>query len=432
VPRKTSAYDASDLRAVFDAGDPDALERVLAVIGDVDLEFTTAARNSIVNLHNSDPVRAHRLSGRLLEVASDSAKNTPYRSGVLATAWRSHAETSAYSGKLKDAKAAYATAHRFAQLHGDPSLRGQILVGQIGLLASLGDAEEANRLVPLASRLLREAGDSSYLARLHMNLGNAACHREDFQTARKEFAAAAKYFDQVEHPGPLRIGLEMNQGIVYAELSQVSDARQAFLNVEKKSQAFGLTHFVAQAQFNRGLLEGYFGDYRTALSLLERAEEAFRSEGALELIAGTELSRSEIYLELGMAQEARELARAAASGYDREEMALDAASSRFAEARALALLREFDTAGSLLRDLDAFYLDRKIRPRRAVVQLQLARVLVLQQDWEHAREVARRALASLSRLQIGTGTARARTLLAEIHLANDRPRASSSLLEPVL
>jgi len=133
-----------------------------------------------------------------------------------------------------------------------------------------------------------------------------------------------------------------------------------------------------------------------------------------------------------MAQEARELARAAASGYDREEMALDAALSRFAEARAQALLREFEAAASLLRDLDAFYRDRRIGPRRALVQLQLARVLVLQKDLAQARVVARRALSDLSRLEIITGTARARTLLAEIELMRGRPKAGLSLLEPVL
>jgi CHAT domain-containing protein len=64
--------------------------------------------------------------------------------------------------------------------------------------------------------------------------------------------------------------------------------------------------------------------------------------------------------------------------------------------------------------------------------LQLARVLVLQKDLVQARAVARQALSALSRLEIITGTAGARTLLAEIELTGGRPKAGLSLLEPVL
>lgn len=435
MPPKNPLSDDSTWRSILDAGNPDEIEHLLVETQTIDDELARAVRDFVALLVTSDPVTAHRISSALLEAAARPSGLTPSgsnRNGILAVAWRSRAETSAYVGKLKDSKSAYATASRYAERHGDPALRGQILVGRIGMLASLGKSNEAQSLVPQATRLLFEAGDLAYLARLHMNLGNAACHREEFLVAREEFARAAEYFDRIDQPGPLRLGLEMNQGIVYTELSQVAEARQVFLDVERKSKELGLNHFVAQARFNRGFLEGYFGDYRSALRLLEQAEETFRSEGALELIAGTELARSEIYLELGMGQEACELARAAVSGYDREEMALDAALSRFAESRALALQRDYAGSESILIGLDAFYRDRKIRPRRALVQLQLARVLLSQKRLAEARTVAKRALATLDRLQIGIAIARARTLVAEIDLADGRAREAEALLEPVL
>ena len=82
----------------------------------------------------------------------------------------------------------------------------------MGTRRCAGRSEEAQGLVPQAAKLLRHAGDLRYLARLHMNLGNAAYHREDFLVAREEFARAAEIFDQIGEVGPPRVALQMKGG----------------------------------------------------------------------------------------------------------------------------------------------------------------------------------------------------------------------------
>lgn len=390
-------------------------------------ELASAVRDRVAGLVQADAAAAEGIAQALLDAVR--ANRSPVRSQAIA--FRARAEALLFQGKLAAAARAYRRACDLASGLEDRPLLGQILVGRIGVLSWMGRVDEADSLAQLAVAYLTESGDLEYLGKLYMNLGNTAYHKEEYQKAAADYEQASVLFAKRGNKGPVWVGLRINQAVACGEIGRTDESRTLFLEAQAECSAQGLGHLEAQARFNHGFLEARVGDYRRALHLLESAELAFAAEGAPDLIAATSLSRAEIYLELGMPGEALELAASAALAFGAEEMELDEALAHLAEGRARFLLGQHRAATDRFTELERFYTKRGIRPRAAIVQLELARVH--RAEGMHAKAVtaARAAVDALSR----TGSAAAslgRRGLAEALLESGDPAGAEHALRSSL
>jgi CHAT domain-containing protein/tetratricopeptide (TPR) repeat protein len=216
------------------------------------------------------------------------------------------------------------------------------------------------------------------------------------------------------------VGLLMNQAIACTNLSRVKEARSLFEQTEFHCKRLGLDGLGAGARYNRAFLEALMGDYRNALTMLEEAGEVFGRQGSRDMLAASQRSRAEMYLDLGMPGEAHDLAMRAAAVFAAEGMDLDAALCSAAQARSLLDAdRPADAKAILWPTLD-FFTKRGLRPRRAEILLQLSRAERMLGDLALAASLARRAEGIFRRLGLGHGIAESGRLLAEALLAQGR------------
>ena len=364
----------------------------------------------------------------LLSAAKRHARHLD--SEIRAIAWRCRGEASLFSGHWRESRDAYGHACAAAEEGGHRGLLGQILVGRIHVLSTMGEFMEAERLYRRAERILKREKDLIYLGKLHMNRGNAHYHRDQYAEANDSYAKAAAVFERAGMRDATWTSLIMNRAIACTNLSRVSEARELFLRTERESERLGLDAMRAISYLNRAVLEGLRGDYRTALNLLEQAEDAFEEQGSHDLVASAQHSRAEIFLELGMAAEAGELAQTAAQLFTTEEMATDAALTRLDHARSLLQLEQPREAAALLHEVHDFFRDQGMRPHRAFTLMQLARTALELKRPRDAAKTAQRAQRQYETLGLARGAGEARRVRATALLAARRLAAAERLLDP--
>lgn len=386
-----------------------------------------AIRDLAASYLQSDPQRSDRLSEALLRAALGRDAGRAAR----AVAYRARAEAFVYTGRLKSARDAYESACRLARSARDDGLLAQILVGRVGTLLAMGETKPAERLARRARSLLLQAGDQDYLRRLYVNLGSGHYHRERYAAAHQAFLEAGRLMEAAGQKDQVWAALLLNDAIACTQLSLLDEARQKFDEVKRFAQDHGLEHLVAQADFNLASLEVLRGDYRAALVLLNGVESTFRRIEAGDLLAATFLEQAQIYLDLSMPRDARELARRAGAMFSKEDMRLDAELARLAEARSLLLLERPSEALDLVVRCESFYRNRRIGPHRAVAILEMARGRLAAGEISGARTAVRAALRLLASTPLEFVSSSARCLLAEIELADSRPGPAARALAPI-
>ncbi len=349
---------------------------------------------------------------------------------VGAIAWRARAEAHLYSGEQMAAKAAYEEACAAAETAGETGLLGQILVGRVGLMNVTGEEKSARTLASRAAALLESAGDHAYLAKLHMNQGNAAYYAQDYDAALNAYTEARRLWDQEPSSvdPSMRVGLLMNTGIACTNLGRLADAHRLLHEAGDTASNHGLLLLTAQSDSNLAFVELLDGNFRRGLALLERATATFDAEGARSLLAGAQLSRAEAYLELGMPVEALDLALEACRTFASEGMMTDAMLAQIAAARGRMAARAPSTALPLLESAQAHFAHHAMDPRAHACALHQGEARLMLDDANRALALAESALRAFETSGSRTWSARARRLLVETLLRTGKAPAAELAL----
>ncbi len=409
----------------WSSADPDQVVALLRS-GDVTLDAGAAAaiRDRVASLVLSNPMDAHLISSAFIAHIQVGVREI--EPVVRAIAWRAHAEASMFSGRMPDARNAYERATAAARGH--DQLLGQILVGRIHLLSLLGDDAEARRLVQRAERLLRRAGDMAYLGKLYVNLGNVHYQRDEHAQAYQAYRKGLAIYDGAGIRDTAWVAMLVNQAIACTNLSRVAEAQRLFQEAETHCERMDLPLLCALARYNHAFLESFHGNHRTALQLLEDAGDVFACQEMHDMTAATLRGRAEIYLDLGMAAEARDLAAQSVEAFTAQDMALDAAISRLHWARGLILNGDVEAAGARLAEAEAFFAQRKNRLQRAAVLLLQARLALLRGDPSCGARLAGRAARTFARAKVRRSLSEAGRVRAEALLARNRPAEAERAL----
>ncbi len=393
------------------------------------------SRNHIAQLVLSDPALAHELSGQLLDMVQHvvSSKEpareaAPHDLSILATAWRSRAESSLFSGLYPQSREAYNLAVEYARAAGDGHQEGQMIVGFTHVLSLLGATQEAAALGERAEKLLRRAGDHVYLSKLLVSRGNLFYQRDEYRRAYDAYRKAEKAFDQLGLRDTSWASLLVNQAIACTHLTQIDKAREIFRRVETHCDREGIATLAAHARYNRSFLEALRGDYREALRLLEQAEGLFAEQEVVDMVAASLQARAEIYFELNMPPEALDLSEQAAEAFAQQDMAVDHALARLLQARSLQALDRLDEAATHLGEVSSFFKEQKNETRWASTLLVRADVSASRGALGEAVRLTRSALRVFTRHSLSFWKARAERQLARLHLQRKQTKQAEDVL----
>jgi tetratricopeptide (TPR) repeat protein len=383
-------------------------------------EDATRIRDRAAGFLGSNPA----LSAKLALALERAAFRQPSESNrfVEAISLRCRAEASVFLGRIHEANDLYRRAHEHAA--GAHALRGQILVGWIGVLGAMGEIGRAKRLAKHAQDLLERARDRVYLGKLHMNLGNLAYHAQRFEEADARYRLASIAFRAAKVRDGTWAGLLINQAVACTNLGRFEEARVLFREADARCHELGLDLHRGQALFDLAFLERARGDFRESLDRLNEAEAIAERLGARELRACVNRERAMTYLELNMPAEAVEFAHAAAEAFEAEGQDVDANLARVSEAWALALLGRVDGGLALLDESIARFRSRRLAG--FVANARVHRVMLLLEGEREGRSIEARAsitreLAAARRATATVGAERVSVLVegtaVDVHLA---------------
>jgi CHAT domain-containing protein len=217
----------------------------------------------------------------------------------------------------------------------------------------LGRYDRAMEAAEAARELFRTLGDSRRLGHVEINVGNLY-HRQD------RFEDALACYDRAyEMLAPLRDteGLAVTLYNMAVSLITLNDFPRALASYQRAREMFvkyGMTLLVTQSDYNIAYLYYLRGEYARAIQMLRATRVDSEKNGDAHVHALCFLDLSEIYLELNMSGEAREIAHEGYLRFQKLGMGYEEAKCLANEAMAASQL------GKALGSLDLFAKAREI------------------------------------------------------------------------
>ena len=384
------------------------------------------------------------------------------RKEVLALGLRAKANALYSSGDNRSAIEHHQQAFRLYETLGIWDEAARTLSTSIQPMILAGEYDQAFQAAERAREIFARLNDSWRLARLEINVGNIY-HRQD-------------RFDGQGERGRIHRDTEgiavvlSNMAVCLISLNDFPRAMATYRGARSFCQQNNMPLLVAQADYNIAYLHYLRGEYSRAIEALYAARRACEATGDAYHFALCHLDLSDIYLELNLSEEAREIAHEGFLRFEKLGMGYEAAKTlaneataygqqgktvqaleRFAKARemfgheknlvwpwlidlyqGLLLFHEgrYFEARRLCVAAAAFF-DQSALPGKAVLaHLLLARIALQVGDPAEAQKETDESLARLRGLQTPVLAYQAHLLEGQIAQArNDRPAAHQAYLE---
>jgi CHAT domain-containing protein len=201
----------------------------------------------------------------------------------------------------------------FAQA-GDESELARTLSSSIQPLLLLGRYDQATAAGERAAFIFKKQGNTRRLARLEINLGNIY-HRQDRFSEALDFYNRA-YEEILKHDdGEGLAAVLSNLALCYISLNDFPKALEFHRIARQHCEQRGMPILVAYADYNIAYLYFLRGEYGRAIQMLRDASASAAKAPDIYQSALCNLDLSEIYLELNLSTEARDLGHAAHEGF---------------------------------------------------------------------------------------------------------------------
>jgi len=312
------------------------------------------------------------------------------------------------------------------------------LSSSIQPLILLGEYDEAFRAAERAREIFTRFDEPWRLARLEINVGNIYHRQDRFEESIAHYERA--YEGLLPHKDVEGIAVVLsNMAVCLISLNDFPRALATYQRARTFCEQHNMPLLVAQADYNIAYLYYLRGEYSRAIESLYAARRACETTGDAYHFALCYLDLSDIYLELNLSEEAREMAHEGFNRFEKLGMGYEAAKTlaneataygqqgktvqaleRFAQAREI-FVREKNLVWPWLIDLyqglllfhegryfearrlcsvaAAFFDQSALAGKAVLAHLLLARIAFQVGDHAQAEEEARTALAKLSGLQ---------------------------------
>ena len=287
--------------------------------------------------------------------------------------------------------------------------KGRTLVTELDNLIYLSRYEDAVRLEGPARAALQRANDPRHLTNLEIALGNLYYRLNRFSQSLSHYDAASSTSDNPISTAAIGIG----KASVLTDMNRFDEAIEAFETTIQHCEEHGLTFWADIA--TQGLSRMYFlrGNYSTALRLVEQVRRKHESVDDKRRVGLCDIDRAEIYLQLNLFEDASALSAAAFETFqelnNRYEAATCLNNRGIAEFK---LLNDKEAEAAFTRARELFVLEGN-EVWVASVDVWLAQLLIRQQKFSEAQDLARRAAESFDRQQVPVRAASARVLSAQ-------------------
>jgi CHAT domain-containing protein len=369
--------------------------------------FIESISTKIRELLPRDPDLAQTLAETNLYVAS--LVDTP-----LAWAYANRARAQVFYTMRKSAEAEPyfdKAAQLFDQAGLDAEV-GRTLVGQMDNLMYLSRYAEALDKAGRARTALEKAKDVPYLSVLEIALGNLYYRLNKYSESLSHYDRAQTLLKDTDDAKAIA-SIGLNRAYVLTEMNRFDEAVQSFELTKKHCERHSMTLWAAIA--DRGISQMHFrrGNYSTALRILEQVRHKHEELGDARRVGLCDMDRAEIYLELNLFNDAADIARRAYDTFNRLGNRYEAGKCLTYEGIAeFKLLNDKDAERALLTARETF-LKEGNDVWVAVIDLWRAQLLIRQQQFSTAQELAQRAAEVFEKQQAPARAANARVLSAQ-------------------
>ena len=368
----------------------------------------------------------------LLEAISDKIRELLPRDPDLA---QSLAETSLYIAELLDTPLAWAYAKRSRgqvlwtmrkSTEAEPYLEeavglfeqaglsgevGRTLVLQMDNLIYLSRYSEALALRGRARGTLEKANDGEYLCTLEIALGNLYYRLNRYSDSLAHYdRAQQKALENADNDRIAAIGL--GRAHVLTEMNRFDEAVQCFEITKQHCERHGMELWAAIADRGRSIMHFRRGNYSTALRILEQVRRKHEEQGDARRVGLCDMDRSEIYLELNLFDDAAIIAQRAFDIFDRLGNRYEAA--KCLTDQGIAEFKRFNDKKAEKAFVSAkdIFIQEGNEVWVAVVDLWRAQLLMRQQQFSTAQDLAKHSAEIFERHQVPVQAANARVWTA--------------------
>ena len=295
--------------------------------------------------------------------------------------------------------------------------------GALQSLIHLGRYQDALASAQEARRIFKRHGDLLRLARLDSNVGNILFRQNRFREALALYERAQAQLANVGEPQDVAAVL-INTAVCCTFLNEFQKALDTYHLARRHCQTHDMPLLVAQADYNIAYLHYLRGEYTRALELYRAAEKQSDEVGDAHFRALCDLDRSELYLELNLNDEARELAARAVVRFEKLGLTYEAAMAVTNLATAASRQGETKRAIELFDRARELFTGEGNQVWLALVDFYQALVLYRDQRGPQAQRLCRRALKQFSLASLPGKAALCELLLARLELDAGDPRAA--------
>jgi CHAT domain-containing protein len=205
------------------------------------------------------------------------------------------------------------------------------LSSSIQPLILLGEYDKAFQAADRAREIFTRLNDPWRLARLDINLGNVFHRQDRFEEAISQYERAYEGLLPYKDAEGIAVVLS-NMAMCLISLNDFPRSLDCYQKARAACERFGMPLLRDQADYNIAYLYYFRGEYSRAIEMLFTTRRACELTGDAYHLALCHLDLSEIYLELNLSEEAREMAREGFLRFEKLGMGYEAAKSLANEA----------------------------------------------------------------------------------------------------
>src|SRR5437016_512201 len=345
------------------------------------------------------------------------------RKDALALGLRAKANALYLSGDNRAAMEHNQQAFQLYESLGDWKEAARTLSTSIQPLILLGEYDQAFHAAERAREIFTRLDDPRRLARLEINVGNIYHRQDRFEESIAHYERA--YEGLLPYKDVEGIGVVLsNMAVCLISLNDFPRALATYQRARAFCQKHNMPLLVAQADYNIAYLYYLRGEYSLAIEALYAARRACESTGDAYHLALCHLDLSDIYLELNLSEEAREMAHEGFLRFQKLGMGYEAAKTLANEATA------YGQQGKTTQALERFVKAREIFVREDnlvwpwLIDLYQGLLLFQEGRYFEARRLCTSAAALFDQSALSGKAVLAHLLLAQIAFQVDELRGA--------
>jgi len=343
----------------------------------------------------------------------------------VALALRAKANALYASGDNHGAVEHHEQAFKIYESLGSEREAARTLSNSIQPLILIGEYDRAFAASERAREIFTQLGESRRLASLENNVGNIFHRQDRFEEALACYERAYKALSEHEDWEHVAVTLH-NMAMVLISLNDFPRSLECYQKARELCVRYDMPRLRDQADYNIAYLYYFRGEYSRAIEMLFATRRACELTGDAYHLALCHMDLSDIFLELNLSEEAREMAREGFLMFEKIGLGYEAAKTLANEAIA------YGQQGKTVQALERFGKARKMFAREKNLVwpwlLDLYQGLLLFHEGRHfeARRLCAGAAKFFDQATLPGKAALAHLLLARIALQVGDPGAAEA------